>query len=147
MADKKTFFYETEIEWKSDREGEVRSGSRPSISLGPPPEFHGRDDNWTPEHLMVASVNGCFMLTLLAVAENSKVTLHRYSSTAQGKLERVAGASFQITEIVIKPKVVVASAPDVARIPRLLEKAKENCFITNSIKSAVKLEPEILQQG
>jgi peroxiredoxin-like protein len=147
MADTKTFFYETEIEWKRDREGEARGESLPSVPIGAPPEFHGRAGNWTPEHLLVASVNGCFMLTLLAIAENSKIALHSYSSMAQGKLEKVEGAGFQITEILIKPKVAVTSAPDLARIPRLLEKAKENCFITNSIKSAVKLEPEVRQQA
>ncbi|MGH7827525.1 MAG: OsmC family protein [Candidatus Binatia bacterium] len=146
MADAKTFFYETAIEWKRAREGEVQGANLPPIPTGAPPEFQGRAGNWTPEHLLVASVNGCFMLTLLAIAENSKVSLVSYSSTAKGKLEKVHGAGFQITEIVIKPKIVIASGQDIARVPRLLEKAKDNCFITNSIKSAVKLEPEVLQQ-
>jgi peroxiredoxin-like protein len=146
MADTKTYLYETVIEWKREREGEVRGENLPSVPIGAPPEFQGRAGNWSPEHLLVASANGCFMLTLLAIAENSKISLRSYSSMAQGKLEKVQGAGFQITEILIKPKVVVGSAPDLARIPRLLEKAKENCFITNSIKSVVKLEPEVLQQ-
>lgn len=145
MAESKTFFYQTEIEWKRQREGDARGANLPAIPIGAPPEFQGREGNWTPEHLLVASVNGCFMLTFLAIAENSRVSLQSYSSAASGKLEKVEGAGFQITEIVIKPKVVLASAQDVARIPRLLDKAKENCFVTNSIKSAVKIEPEIVQ--
>jgi peroxiredoxin-like protein len=146
MAETKTFFYQNEIEWKREREGEARGASLPPIAVGAPPEFQGREGNWSPEHLLVASVNGCFMLTLLAIAENSKIALQSYSSTAKGKLERVQGAGFQITEIVVKPKVVLASAQDSARLPRLWDKAKENCFITNSIKSAVKVEPEVVSQ-
>jgi organic hydroperoxide reductase OsmC/OhrA len=46
----------------------------------------------------------------------------------------------------VKPKVVVASEEDLRRMPRILEKAKEGCFISNSIKSAVKLEPEVSQK-
>lgn len=146
MAETKTFFYETEIDWKGEKEGSLRGANLPPILLGAPPEFRGREGNWTPEHLLVASVNGCFMLTFLAVAENSKLPLFSYSSTARGKLEKVAGAGFQISEIIIKPTVVIRSAQDLARVPRILEKAKENCFVTNSIKSVVKIEPQVYHQ-
>ena len=63
--------------------------------------------------------------------------------TARGKLEKVQGGSYRITEIVVKPRVVLASANDLARMPRIFEKAKENCFISNSIKSAITVEPEV----
>jgi len=68
------------------------------------------------------------------------------SSKAKGKLEKVKGGGFQITEIVVKPRVVLASANDLARMPRILEKAKENCFVSNSIKSAIKIEPEVFHR-
>jgi organic hydroperoxide reductase OsmC/OhrA len=42
--------------------------------------------------------------------------------------------------------VVLASANDLGRMPRILEKAKENCFVSNSIKSAIKVESEIFHQ-
>lgn len=143
MAEPKTFFYETQIDWKGEREGDLRAAALPPIALGAPPEFKGREGNWTPEHLFVASVNSCFMLTFLAIAENSKLVLFSYSSAARGKLERVQGGGFEITEVTIRPTIVIASAQDRARASRIVEKAKENCFITNSIKSLVKLEPEI----
>ena len=147
MSEAGTFFYETEIEWSHEREGKSSGPQLPTIPVGAPPEFKGREGNWTPEHLFVASVNTCLMLTLLAIAENSKLNLVGYRSTAKGKLEKVQGAGYQITEIVVRPKVVVASAEDLRRVPKILEKAKEGCFISNSIKSAVKLEPEISQQN
>jgi organic hydroperoxide reductase OsmC/OhrA len=146
MSEAGAFFYETEIEWSHEREGKSSGPQLPTIPVGAPPEFKGREGNWTPEHLFVASVNTCLMLTLLAIAENSKLNLVGYRSTAKGKLEKVQGAGYQITEIVVRPKVVVASAEDLRRVPKILEKAKEGCFISNSIKSAVKLEPEISQQ-
>ena len=146
MSEAGTFFYETEIEWSREKEGQSGGPHLPAIPVGAPPEFKGREGNWTPEHLFVASVNTCLMLTLLAIAENSKLSLVSYSSTAKGKLEKVQGAGYQITEIVVKPRVVVASAEDLRRMPKILEKAKEGCFISNSIKSTVKLEPEVSQQ-
>lgn len=115
----------------------------PAVSVGAPPEFKGREGQWTPEHLFVASINTCFMLTLLAIAENSKLPLVSFSSTAKGKLEKTSEAGYQITEVIIKPRVVIASAEALGRIPRVLDKAKETCFISNSVKSTVKLEPEV----
>jgi organic hydroperoxide reductase OsmC/OhrA len=143
MADSKVFFYESKLEWKGNKEGDLRAGALAPIVLGAPPEFDGREGTWSPEQLFVASVNGCFMLTFLAIAENSKLPLLSYGSTARGKLEKVSGVGYQITEIVIKPTVVIGLPEDLSRLGRILEKAKENCFITNSIKSSVKLEPQV----
>jgi peroxiredoxin-like protein len=143
MAESPVFYYENEVEWKKEKDGEISGPRLPEIAVGAPPEFKGREGNWSPEHLLVASLNACYMLTFLAIAENSKIALMSFSSTANGKLEKVTGGNFQITEIVVKPRIVIASANDLGRIPRILEKAKENCFISNSIKSAVKLEPEV----
>jgi peroxiredoxin-like protein len=146
MSEPRSFYYETEIEWTKEKEGHIKGATLPAISVGAPPEFKGREGQWTPEHLFVASINTCFMLTFLAIAENSKLPLVSFSSTAKGKLEKVAGSSYQITEIVIKPRVVIASVEDLGRIGRILEKAKENCFISNSIKSTVKIQPEIFHE-
>jgi peroxiredoxin-like protein len=141
-----TFYYETEIEWTGQRTGRLQGPGLPDISVGAPPEFGGREGNWSPEHLLVASLNSCFMLTLLAIAENSKVPLVSVASSAKGTLEKVEGGGYQVTKIALKPRVVVAAAGDLSRIGRLLEKAKQNCFISNSIKSAVELEPEVFHQ-
>ena len=86
------------------------------------------------------------MLTFLAIAEFSKIAIVSFSASAKGKLEKVEGGTYQITEIVVKPRVVIASANDLPRMPRILEKAKENCFISNSIKSKIKIEPEVFHQ-
>jgi organic hydroperoxide reductase OsmC/OhrA len=67
-------------------------------------------------------------------------------SRASGKLDKVQGGSYQITEIKVNPTVVLASANDLARMPRVLEKAKENCFVSNSIKSKIIIEPEVFHQ-
>ena len=73
MSDPKVFYYETEIEWTKEKEGQICGSSLPAVTVGAPPEFKGREGVWSPEHLFVASLNTCFMLTFLAIAENSKV--------------------------------------------------------------------------
>ena len=143
MAEAPTYFYESELEWTGDKNLQLEGAQLPAIIGGAPPEFKGRAGNWSPEYLFVASLNSCYILTLLAIAEFSKIQLLTMSSSAKGKLEKVEGGSYQITEIVVRPRIVLASANDLARMPRILEKAKENCFVSNSIKSVIKIEPEV----
>ena len=49
------YFYETEIEWTGDKDVKLSGGKLPAIAAGAPPEFKGREGNWSPEHLFVAS--------------------------------------------------------------------------------------------
>ncbi len=146
MAEAAVFHYETEVEWKGDKALSLRGAKLPEIQAGAPPEFKGRDDHWSPEHLFVASLSSCYLLTLLAIAEISKISLVSVSTNARGKLEKMPGGAFQITEIVLKPTVVVASANDLPRMPRILEKAKENCFVSNSVKAVIKIDPLVVSR-
>lgn len=146
MAEARTYFYETEIEWQSEKRLNLTGAGLPAIAAGAPPEFGGREGQWSPEHLFVASLNACYMLTLLVIAENSKVGIVSFSSSAIGRLERVPGSGYQVTEIIVRPKLLLATAGDLARMPRILEKAKENCFVSNSIKASIMIEPEIFHQ-
>jgi len=146
MADAPTHYYEAEVEWTGGKDLQISSGKLPAIGAGAPPEFKGREGVWAPEHLFVAAFNSCYLLTLLAIAEFSKIALVSCSSSAKAKLEKIPGSSYQVTEIVVRPRVVIASVNDLARMPRIFEKAKENCFISNSIKSAIKIEPEVFHR-
>ena len=121
----------------------MRSSGLPALEIAPPPEFQGEPGLWTPEHLYVASVNACFVVTFLAIAELSKFDFVSFASDASGKLEKVETSGYQITEIMLRPKLIVRHARDEERAARLLNKAEKNCLISNSIKTIVKLEPQI----
>jgi peroxiredoxin-like protein len=146
MKDQGSFFYGTEIEWTGERRGRLRSSNLPPLDVSAPPEFQGQDGLWTPEHLYVASVNACFMTTFLAIAGNSKLDVVSFSASAEGKLEKIEGGGFQVTEIVLRPRVVLRAARDLGRARRIVEKAERNCFITSSIKTVVKVEPQIYHE-
>jgi peroxiredoxin-like protein len=143
MKDPVPLFYDAEVEWKGERRGELRSSNLPTLEVAAPPEFQGHEGTWTPEHLYVASASACFMTTLLAIAQSSKLEIASFSATARGKLEKVEGLGYQMTEIVLKPRVVIRSARDLDRAVRILEKAERNCFISNSINTVVKVKPEL----
>jgi len=139
------YLYETGVEWTGERKGDLESPGLASLQVASPPEFQGHQGMWTPEHYFVASVNSCFMTTFLAIAEMSKLEFVSFDCKAVGKLEKVEGIGFQITEVFIKPKLVIRHGKDLERAQRILEKAEHNCLISNSIKSTVKLEPELVK--
>lgn len=70
----------------------------------------------------------------------------KFSSRARGKLEKGDGSGYQIAEVVLQPKLVIRAAKDLERAACIVEKAEKNCLISNSIKSVVKLEPEVYHE-
>lgn len=138
----KEYYYETEVGWMGKRHGYLQSEGLPILEISSPPEFQGQEHTWTPEHLFVASINSCFMATFVAMAEYSKLELISFTSSAKGKLEKVE-RGYIVTEVTLKPKLIIKHEYDTERAERLLEKAEKACFISNSIKATVKLAPEI----
>jgi len=139
-----THHYETTVEWTAGRQGTVTAPGRPAIAIGVPPEFGGSDDTWSPEHLCAASVNACVMLTFAIIAGNSKVAFRAYSATATATLEKVEGAGTVVTRVAVSPRVTIGPEVDRAKIERLVKMAERNCYISNSLKATVTVEPEIV---
>ncbi len=137
------YFYNTKVEWKEGRIGELTSEGMESITVATPPDFpKGVPNIWSPEHLFTASVNICLMTTFLAIAENSNLKFKSFTSDVSGKVEKTDGGYF-FTEIELKPKIIIADEKDRERAGRIIEKAKNACLISNSIKSKVTMETEI----
>src|SRR5512141_986480 len=137
------YLYSTEVEWTRERQGDLCSSVLPCLHIDAPAEFKGHDGAWTPEHLFVGAVNSCFMTTFLAIAENSKLDFVSFEAAADGKLEKLEGQGFIMTEIVLRPKLVISNARDTERASRILQKAEKHCLISNSVKTEIRLEPEI----
>jgi len=137
-------YYDVSVEWKKDRVGVMTSTVLPnSIDVATPPQFpKGIEGIWSPEHLLVAAVNSCLMTTFLAIAENSKLQFESFNSYANGKLEIVEG-KYMISEIELKPVVVIAADESVERAERVLQKSEAACLISNSVKSKIVFEPLI----
>ncbi len=136
-------YYNTKVKWTEGRKGELLEPTMPTIEVATPPEFpKGVPNTWSPEHLYVASANICLMTTFLAIAENSKLNFKSFECDGVGKLEKVDGR-FMISEIVLKPKVIVTEEKDIERAERIIEKAENHCLISNSMKTEIKLEMEV----
>lgn len=136
-------FYEVNLKWKSGRVGEMSSPVLDTtIEFATPPEFaQGVPNIWSPEHFYAAAINSCFMTTVLAIAENSKLEFEDFNCKTIIKLEQVE-RKFLITEAEIFPVVqLVNPDTDTDRATRVIEKSSANCLVTNSMKTEIKLSP------
>jgi peroxiredoxin-like protein len=142
-------FYNVDVEWKTDRKGELSSPELVSmggnsIEVATPPEFpKGMPGIWSPEHLFTSAVASCLMTTFLSIAENSKLDFEGFSCKAIGKLEQVEG-KFQMSEIILEPTVVVSEEKDRERAERIVHKSEAACLISNSIRSKITMNVRIL---
>jgi organic hydroperoxide reductase OsmC/OhrA len=137
-------YYLTKVEWREGRISELSSPGRESITVATPPDFpKGVPNIWSPEHLFTASVNACLINTFLVIAENSNLRFIKADSEATGKVEKVDG-KYLVTEIELKPKIVIADEKDMERAHRIVEKAKNACLISNSVKTEVTMTTEII---
>lgn len=136
--------YNVDLEWKSDRKGEISSPElNETIEVATPPEFpKGMPGIWSPEHFYTAAVNSCFMTTFLAIAENSRLEFQGLTCPAKGKLSKVEG-KFVMSEIILEPVLTILNDEDREKAEKIMYKAEKVCLITNSIKAEVILKPKI----
>ncbi|WP_264563471.1 OsmC family protein [Flavobacterium sp. N3904] len=137
-------YYNVDLNWTSDRKGKISSPElQQTIEVATPPEFpKGIEGIWSPEHLLTAAVNSCFMTTFLAIAENSKLEFISFNCKSKGKLEQIDG-KFLITEVILEPTLIITKESDKDRAERVLQKSEAACLVSNSIKSKITLIPVI----
>ena len=116
----------------------------PDLTTAPPADFDGPGDAWSPEHLLLAAVQTCFLFTLRAVARASKVDFVSLDLDATGTVDRQEGVT-RFTEIVLHPRLVIPAGADRARALHVLEKSEKHCLVTASLSTPVRLEPEITE--
>ena len=127
--------YSRDHEWAFDG-GHRMTGSAAPDYLGSP---HGVD----PEEALVAALSSCHMLTLLAIAAKKGWVVDDYQDDAVGTLEKNGEGRLAVTRVALRPRIAFAAgkAPDAEALVKLHESAHRNCFIANSVKTEVTVEP------
>ena len=120
----------------------LAGGSRPDIVGGPPPEFDGRADWWSPEHLLLSAAGLCLMTTFQAFAARAGLPVEGYESRVDGVLDKTA-AGLAFTSIAITVDLRVAET-DRTRAEQLLQSAKRHCIVANALKTPVELHIVVL---
>jgi organic hydroperoxide reductase OsmC/OhrA len=136
-----THYYQTEIEWVQGRQGRLSAEGLPKLAVCTPPEFKGEAGFWTPEHLLVGAAETCLMATFLGIAENSRLRVAGYRSTARGTLAWVEGGGYRFTEIVLGPVVELENEADRSLAERVMANAAKGCLVTKSMTALARVEP------
>ena len=120
----------------------IEAPGLPPIRTATPKEFDGPGDEWSPEHLLVAAVVDCFVLTFRGVARVSKLHWASLSCDGSGRLERVDQKT-QFTEFVLHVTARIPEETSEVLTRRVIDKAEETCLVANSLKARVRLEIDI----
>jgi organic hydroperoxide reductase OsmC/OhrA len=98
-----------------------------------------------PEEAFVASLSSCHMLWFLAIAAKRGFCVDRYADSASGVLERNAERKLAMTVVTLHPAVTFSGAKQPTReeLDQLHHKAHEECYIANSVKTEVRVEPVV----
>ena len=129
---------------RSDPAGPVTLAS-PGLAELPsaaPKEFDGPGNLWSPETLLTAAVNDCFVLSFKAVAAASKFAWTSLAVSTQGTLERRDGKSL-FTRFDTQASLTLPAGGDAERGRKLLEKAEQICLIANSLSGERHLEASV----
>jgi organic hydroperoxide reductase OsmC/OhrA len=117
--------------------------AKTSITLSSDPTFRGDPSLLNPEQLLVMAVASCQMLTFLALAAKRRLDVVEYADQAEGVMPD-ADKPVRITRILLKPRILLKGPADPGTVESLLKLAHGHCFIANSIKSDIRIEPEIV---
>jgi organic hydroperoxide reductase OsmC/OhrA len=137
----KSFHFKNNLTWTNARRGRASAPGKSEIDLGSPPEFRGEAGVWSPEELLVGALNGCLMLTFVAMAQAKGLQFVAYASAAEGLLENVDG-KYRITEVSVAPSLALRSQADLESARTIMGMVEEHCFISNSITATVKMTPQ-----
>ena len=107
-------------------------------------DYRGDPDRVNPEEALVAALSSCHMLTFLAIAAKRKLPLDSYSDDAVGCMEKNEAGPLAITRVTLRPKIVWSAGVTVSRadLEKMHHEAHEGCFIANSVKTEITVEPQ-----
>jgi organic hydroperoxide reductase OsmC/OhrA len=146
-----THLYETRLRWSGSTGSGYEHYDRAHTATAPPAEQElklttgeGKGDPsiLNPEQLVVMAAASCQLLWFLHLAAKARLDVVGYEDDASGVMP-VDEQPVRITEITLRPRIAIASEASEERVRKLVELAHERCFIANSLRSEIRIEPSV----
>lgn len=127
--------------WRFDGGVEVAASASPQVV--PPPYSSAAAVD--PEEAFVASLSSCHMLWFLFIAAERGFVVEEYVDNAAGTMAPDAAGRLAMTHVVLRPRAAFSGQrpPTPEEIAAMHEKAHQECFIANSVKTAVHCVPQL----
>jgi len=125
--------------WAFDGGVEVPASASPLVVREPFSDPRAVD----PEEAFVASVSSCHMLFFLDFAAQATYVVDSYEDTATATMGANAEGKDFVATIALAPRVRFSGSlqPTPEEIAALHERAHHDCFIANSVKTAIVVTP------
>lgn len=144
--------YRSQLRWQGSTAVGYASYQRAHRVETPPSEtefrlsadaaFRGDPALPNPEQLLLAAASSCQLLSFLALAAQAGIDVVAYSDDAEAIMP--AGRTpMRITQVVLRPRIVVAPGADLDQVRQLVEQAHDGCYIANSLTAEVVLDPAV----
>jgi putative redox protein len=118
--------------WHGGYHCSVEAGSF-TIDVDEPAEVGGTDLGPQPTDLFLASVASCFTLAISHAARKRSIELTDLSVSVTGTYDGLRFSAVQVRALVGAPA---------SEIDRLVQAAERVCYVTNTLRSGVRLETE-----
>lgn len=124
--------------WTFDGGAEVVASSSPHIVPLPMSDAAAVD----PEEAFVAALSSCHMLWFLSLAAKKGLRVNRYVDLAEGRMDRNEAGKLVMLEVCLRPEVEWdGDQPDTVTVAAIHHSAHDECFIANSVRTKVTIEP------
>ena len=125
------------------RDHSIEATGKPVLLGSSDPGFSGDASRYNPEEMLVAALSACHLLWYLSVCAAARVVVVGYEDEPFGTMIEEPGGSGYFSEVLLRPRVVVADAAMSERALELHEAAHRNCFIARSVSFPVRHEPKV----
>lgn len=95
-----------------------------------------------PEEMLIAALSSCHMLTFLDKARRAGFVVTRYRDEAEGVMRKTPEGRIAVTKVALRPRITFEGRqPTGEELDALHHAAHDECFIANSVKTEVVVEP------
>ena len=130
--------YSRAHQWEFDGGVTVPASSSPHVVKLPLSNPNAVD----PEEAFVASLASCHMLFFLSFAAMKKFVIESYVDRAVGVLGRNEAGRQAMLRVVLHPAITFSGTqPTADELHALHDRAHHECYIANSVTTAVEVEP------
>jgi organic hydroperoxide reductase OsmC/OhrA len=113
-----------------------------SVRLSADPAFRGDPACLNPEQLVVMAASSCQLLSFLAVAAREGVDVRDYEDEASATMDDGA-LPVRLEQIHLTPVIRVAAGTDHALVLALVERAHDECYVANSLRTPVNVSATV----
>lgn len=124
-------------------DAQLQAPPRQPIAAGPPPQFGGNEEVWSPEELLIGAVLECLWTTFVALARRDQLVVHEWSGAAEGILDR--GPRGPVFTSITLSVALTVDAGEQERARRILGKAEQSCIITNALNVKVNVQATVTE--